>query len=42
MADTSPELVWHKVAEADELAEGRVKTVTAATKSMAPQRSPVQ
>ena len=35
MADTSPELVWHKVAEPDEVAEGRVKTVTAATKSMA-------
>jgi thiamine pyrophosphate-dependent acetolactate synthase large subunit-like protein/nitrite reductase/ring-hydroxylating ferredoxin subunit len=35
MADSSPEIVWHKVAEPDELAEGRVKTVTAATKSMA-------
>ena len=27
--------IWHKVAELDELPEGRVKTVTAATKSMA-------
>ena len=31
----TPELEWHKVAAADELPEGRVKTVTAGTKSMA-------
>ena len=35
MATSQPELVWHKVADPDELSEGRVKTVTAATKSMA-------
>jgi thiamine pyrophosphate-dependent acetolactate synthase large subunit-like protein/nitrite reductase/ring-hydroxylating ferredoxin subunit len=30
-----PDLQWHKVAELDELPEGRVKTVVAGTKSMA-------
>ena len=29
------DLAWHKVADADELPDGRVKTVTAGTKSMA-------
>jgi len=29
------EVVWHKVAEIDELAEGRVKTVAAGRKSLA-------
>ena len=31
----TPEFEWHKVAAPDELPEGRVKTVTAGTKSMA-------
>ena len=31
----TPELEWYKVARPDELPEGRVKTVTASTKSMA-------
>ena len=30
-----PDAVWHKVAELDELPEGRVKTVTAGRKSLA-------
>lgn len=34
-ASNSAKLEWHKVAELDELPEGRVKTVTALTKSMA-------
>ncbi|MGI9384816.1 MAG: thiamine pyrophosphate-binding protein, partial [Methyloligellaceae bacterium] len=32
---STDELVWHRVADRDELPEGRVKTVTAASKSMA-------
>lgn len=35
MTDVSQDLVWHKVAEANELDEGRVMTVTAGTKSLA-------
>ncbi len=35
MANSDDNLIWHKVAELDELPEGRVKTVTADTKSMA-------
>jgi len=35
MTNSDRNLVWHKVAELDELPEGRVKTVTADTKSMA-------
>lgn len=34
MADTPCEMTWHKVAEVDELPDGRVKTVTAGTTSM--------
>ena len=33
--DNQPKLQWHKIAELDELPEGRVKTVTAGAKSMA-------
>ena len=35
MVEGSPDITWHKVAELDEIAEGRVKTVTAAAKSLA-------
>ena len=31
----SQDIIWHKVAELDELPEGRVKTVVAGTKSLA-------
>ena len=35
MSSPEQELVWHKVAKVDELPEGRVKTVTAGTQSLA-------
>ncbi len=35
MAKTDVDVVWHKVAELDEIIEGRVKSVTAGTQSMA-------
>jgi thiamine pyrophosphate-dependent acetolactate synthase large subunit-like protein/nitrite reductase/ring-hydroxylating ferredoxin subunit len=35
MADTQDQLEWYRVADVDELPEGRVKTVTAGTHSMA-------
>src|SRR3954452_10259217 len=35
MTTTAETIVWHKVAEADELADGRVKTVVAGHKSLA-------
>ncbi|MEL6828650.1 MAG: thiamine pyrophosphate-dependent enzyme [Pseudomonadota bacterium] len=35
MADNKQTLIWHKVAEADELAEGRVKSATAGSQSVA-------
>ncbi len=35
MAKTNADLVWHKVAEAGELAEGRVKSATAGARSLA-------
>ncbi|MGR3985089.1 MAG: thiamine pyrophosphate-binding protein [Gammaproteobacteria bacterium] len=35
MAKPTPELDWHKIADLDELPEGRVKSVTAGAKSMA-------
>lgn len=35
MAKNEPELVWHKVAELNELAEGRVKSASAGARSLA-------
>ena len=35
MTDENSELDWHKIAEVEELPEGRVKTVTAGIHSMA-------
>ena len=35
MADTKQTLIWHKVAETDELTEGRVKSATAGSHSVA-------
>jgi pyruvate oxidase len=35
MSDESTNLVWHKVAEPDELPDGRVKTVTAGARTLA-------
>ncbi len=35
MTTANEQLEWHRVADVDELPEGRVKTVTAATHSMA-------
>ncbi len=35
MSETKPTLIWHKVAETDEVADGRVKSATAGTQSVA-------
>ena len=35
MSDQAPPLVWHKVAEPDELADGRVRAVVAGHRSIA-------